>query len=252
MSESIPFYDALGANYDLLISWQARLAREGPFYRKLFEERGVRSVLDMACGTGRHAALFREWGLDVVACDPSEEMLRVCRARYGDAGIAFRSVGFAEVQSRLSRTFDAITCLGNSHPHLLTEEAAQATLNDYHASLRGGGVLIIQTLNYAQMVADGERFMGPVGGMVADRELVFLRVLDLGDQFADFNMVTLIKEAGAWRHHVETTKHRMTFRPDLERQLQVAGFADVRFYGGFQCEPYDPRTSDHLLAVAIR
>lgn len=250
MSDSTTFYDALGANYDLLINWKARLAREGPFYRRLFEEHGVKSVLDMACGTGRHAAMFRDWGLDVTACDPSQEMLRVCRRNYGDRGIEFAPVGFGEIQSLLQRTFDAITCLGNSHPHLLPEEDIRATLDDYRASLRPGGVLVIQTLNYAQMLADNDRFMAPVGGTIGDRELLFLRVFDFGEQFAEFNMVTLIKEAGSWRHSVETTRHRMTFRADLERHLRSAGFGEIRFYGDFNREPYDERTSDHLLAVA--
>ena len=252
MTGDTRFYDAVGANYDLLIDWETRLAREGPFYEQLFTKHDVGTVLDMACGTGRHAALFRKWGLEVVGCDPSREMLAVCESSFGELGIEFLPVGFGEIQAKIGRTFDAITCLGSSYPHLLTESAAQEALDDFHASLGPGGVLVLQTLNYAQMIADGERFMPPSSGLCDGKEMVFLRVLDFGDELVGFNMVTLIKEGGKWAHHVETTQHRPTFRTDLERQLRAAGFSEVSFYGAFDGSRYEERTSDHLLAVATR
>ena len=259
MSGDTQFYDALGANYDLLIDWDKRLAREAPFYEQLFAKHGVRTVLDMACGTGQHAALFRQWGLHVVGCDPSSEMLAVCESNFGKAvvgdrqGIEFLPVGFGEIQGKIGRSFDAITCLGNSYPHLLTESAAQEALDDSHASLRPGGVLVVQTLNYAQMIADNERFMPPSSGTRESKELLFLRVLDFGDELVTFNMITLIRQAeGHWEHRVETTMHRPTFCADLERQLRAAGFSDVTFYDEFDASPYEERTSAHLLAVASK
>ena len=38
--------------YDALVDWPKRLANEEPFYRQLFERYNVKSVLDVACGTG--------------------------------------------------------------------------------------------------------------------------------------------------------------------------------------------------------
>ena len=39
------------------------VGERGPFYRDLFAEAGVRTVLDTACGTGHHAEMFHSWGL---------------------------------------------------------------------------------------------------------------------------------------------------------------------------------------------
>jgi len=252
MTGDTRFYDALGADYDLLIDWEGRLAREGPFYERLFAEHAVKTVLDMACGTGQHAAVFREWGLEVVGCDPSREMMAACQSSFADLGIEFLPVGFGEIRSKIGLTFDAITCLGNSYPHLLTEADAQETLDDFHGSLRPGGVLVLQTLNYAQMIADGERFMPPATGEREGREMILLRMLDFGEELVGFNMVTLVKEGDRWRHHVEPTQHRPTFRPELEHQLRAAGFSEVAFLGGFDESAYEDRRSGHLLAVAER
>ena len=57
--------------YEAMIDWPKRLAREEPFYRRWFERCGARSVLDVACGTGHHGAMFHRWGLRVEGADLS-------------------------------------------------------------------------------------------------------------------------------------------------------------------------------------
>ena len=77
------------AAYDAMIDWKRRLERETPFYRQLFERINIQSVLDVACGTGRHAEMFHTWGLSVEGGDVSPQMLDFCRTRCGP-GIAAR------------------------------------------------------------------------------------------------------------------------------------------------------------------
>jgi ubiquinone/menaquinone biosynthesis C-methylase UbiE len=48
-----------------MIDWPKRLANESPFFHHLFDQSNVRRVADVACGTGRHADMFRSWGLEV-------------------------------------------------------------------------------------------------------------------------------------------------------------------------------------------
>jgi hypothetical protein len=60
-------FDELTRVLDELIDWPKRLASEAPFYRGLFDRVGVRRLVDVACGTRRHAALFHSWGLQVQA-----------------------------------------------------------------------------------------------------------------------------------------------------------------------------------------
>jgi ubiquinone/menaquinone biosynthesis C-methylase UbiE len=46
-----------------------------PFFRQLFTENHVQSVLDCACGTGRHLFLFHALGLEATGADASAAML---------------------------------------------------------------------------------------------------------------------------------------------------------------------------------
>jgi SAM-dependent methyltransferase len=66
--------------YEAMIDWPNRLAHEERFYRRLFERVGVRSVVDVACGTGHHAAMFHSWGLRVEGADISPAMIECARA----------------------------------------------------------------------------------------------------------------------------------------------------------------------------
>ena len=97
------FYDDIGGGYDVIIDWEERLDREEPFYRALFDEHNVRTLLDTACGTGEHAAWFSSWGIDVVATDLSQEMIEVCRLKYKDEPLTCLKAGFGTTSEVLER-----------------------------------------------------------------------------------------------------------------------------------------------------
>ena len=49
------------------------------FFRRLFADNDVNSVLDCSCGTGRDILLFDSFGCDVYGSDLSESMLAQSR-----------------------------------------------------------------------------------------------------------------------------------------------------------------------------
>jgi len=56
-------------------------------FRRVFDEGGVRSVLDCACGTGHDLVLFEKLGFEVVGSDISGAMLG--RVRKNLTGLGF-------------------------------------------------------------------------------------------------------------------------------------------------------------------
>ena len=52
-------------------------------YVAIADELGVRSVLDVGCGTGTFALLLADRGIDVVGVDPASASLDVARAKPG-------------------------------------------------------------------------------------------------------------------------------------------------------------------------
>src|SRR5579883_2504629 len=78
--------------YDRMVGWDQLLPLEMPFYAGLLERYGCRTVLDAACGTGRHALALVRAGFEVSGSDVNEGMLRLARAHFGTAGFSLRLV----------------------------------------------------------------------------------------------------------------------------------------------------------------
>jgi len=248
------FYDEIGSGYDAVIDWDSRLRRESPFFRDLFARHGVQSVLDTACGTGEHAWLFASWGLQVVATDVSQEMLEVAEEKGTGKGTEplFRPAAFGETYETLRETFDAVTCLGNSFPHVLTDELARQAAGDFAKLARPGGVLVIQQLNYEAMRLNGERFMGPQGRTIDGRENLFLRIFDLDRDPIRFTIVRMTRTHSEWEREAWETLHRARTGAEMAALLQEAGFSEVQCFGDFERAAFDAASSDQMLVVATR
>lgn len=249
----VPLYDALAADYDRFVNWEGRLSHELPFFVSLFEEHGVRRVLDAACGTGHHAIALSRRGFQVVGADLSSPMVDRARENASDAGVAatFAVAGLGEF-SALGQSFDAAICLGNSLPHLLSAAALEGALADLAAVLRPGGLLVIQNRNFDQVWVARERFMPPQSHRDAEGEWIFVRFYDFHQETVTFNMLRLRRTEDGWAQNVESTELCPIFRDDLSDALEAVGFGDIAFYGGYDGSAFDPAHSGDLIAVAKR
>jgi SAM-dependent methyltransferase len=251
----VPLYDALAGDYDRFVNWEGRLSHELPFFVHLFQEHAVRRVLDAACGTGQHAIALAHQGYQVVGTDLSAAMVLRAKANAASEAVdsevlRFEVAAFGELAT-LGQDFDAVLCLGNSLPHLLTDGALAEALADFATVLRPGGLLVIQNRNFDRVWRDRERFMEPQAYREGDDEQIFLRFYDFGEETITFNMIRLQRTAGGWVQDVESTELRPIFRDHLDAALAEAGFRDTNFYGGYDVSDFADGSGD-LVAVAVR
>ncbi len=250
----VPLYDTLAPDYDRFVNWEERLARELPFLECLFVERGVRRILDAACGTGHHAVALAQRGYWVVGADLSTAMIDRARenAKTAGAEVRFTVAGFGHLSTLGEKDLDVVLCLGNSLPHLLTASAVTEALVDFATLLRPGGLLVIQNRNFDRVWVQRDRFMEPQSYRLGDQEWVFLRFYDFHDETVTFNMIRLYRTENGWSQAVESTELRPLFGHELANALAEAGFADVTLYGGYDGTAFDPARSSDLIAVAVR
>jgi len=254
------FYDELGGSYDLMVSWGERLAREESFFSRVFRECGARHVLDAACGTGMHVIAFARAGFDATGADISPVMVEKARQNAREAGVQarFEVAGFGSLGTRVGGQFDAITCVGNSLPHLTDESSLASCLSDFASLLVPGGILVIQNRNYDRLLGERQRFMPPVARGDGEGETIFLRITEYpprgaaAEDIIDFTVVTLTRRAGAWNMHTQSTPLRALRRSALDTGLARAGFASVRAYGSYAPADFDPSKSGDLVMIATR
>jgi glycine/sarcosine N-methyltransferase len=249
----VPLYDTLAVDYDRFVNWEARLAHELPFFVERFEALGVHRVLDAACGTGHHALSLARQGYEVVGADLSEAMVQMARRNAAAAGldVAFEVAGLGSLAD-LGQTFDAVICLGNSLPHLLTEQAVAEAMADFHSVLRPGGLLVVQNRNFDRVWAEQERFMSPQTYRDGQREWIFVRFYDFQPETVTFNMIRLKREAEGWQQDVDSTELRPIFWRKMVAVLAQAGFEGIDLYGDYQSATFEADRSGDLIALARR
>ena len=243
-------YEELSETYDLMIDWPKRLRREAFLYRTVFRFNRALRVLDSACGTGMHARLFAKMGMAVTASDPVPEMIEVTRRNLGDLCADLAVARFDELPEKCPGPHDVVTCVGNSLPHVLTNEDLRKGLTSMYAVLRDGGVVIIHGNNYDKIVGNDDRVMPLHAVRQKGREYLFLRIFEGQPPVLTFHVLTLRKEGGAWTQSANKTQHRALFRDVLEKALLDVGFCYPEFYGAWDFSPFEPLKSDHLIAIA--
>jgi SAM-dependent methyltransferase len=253
--------------YDRFVDWDKRLDRESPFYRREFAAHGVRSVIDVGCGTGMLAVLWATWGLDVVGVDPGPDMLEQAARNAEQArptieaaggSVRFVSGGFGSVAGLGLGSADAITCTGNALPHIDGPACLAPTLQDFAAAMRPGGLLVLHLLNHDRLTGAHIRALPPVVREADDGTWVFLRVIDYEDDAIRFDFVTLHRPAGvwesgaAWETDSRRSLHAVLPSQFLRGELVSAGFPDVRAFGDHAGAPFRAAEDESILLVAQR
>lgn len=259
------------SDYDQMVDWDRRLARESPFFRDVFARFGVDRIIDVGCGSAKHAVMFREWGHEVVGVDPSESMLAQARENASAAGvdIPLFEGGFGELEHLVGTGYDAVITLGNGLPHVDGVAGLHATFEDFAAVLRPGGVVVLHLLNHARLIEGRVRMMPPVLRETPEGDRVFLKVLDYPEGAIMFDFVTLTRDQGvvpsadnafAYDDPAETGWHLRSRRSlhtalpvDLLRDaLDRAGFEAIESYGDHAGRPLDRATDESVIVLARR
>ncbi|WP_165403956.1 class I SAM-dependent methyltransferase [Egicoccus halophilus] len=136
-------YDARGKDYRAEAQALLGVARE--------DGREVGSLLDVACGTGRHLAVFADEVGELAGLDGSPEMLAVAASRLT------REVPLVEGDLRafdLARTFDVVTCLFSSIGHVADADELDAAVVAMARHVAPGGSLLVEPWLTPERVRD--------------------------------------------------------------------------------------------------
>ncbi|MFX0115946.1 MAG: class I SAM-dependent methyltransferase [Candidatus Hodarchaeota archaeon] len=257
-------FELNAAFYDLLVDWDRRLNNELPFFQDLFGDTKGRMILDVACGTGRHALEFARLGHLVTGIDIDSQMIELARKQINSLGLKkenrlrFLAKSFEDLiaeSSTIPGPFDFIDCIGNSLALSPTQDALGKTMKAFFNRLKVGGRLIIQLVNY-QSKQGLAHWAGPMVKR-SDRSGQLFYFTKLFDRVEP----STLKMTIAVLHRLSDNKWTAEFAEnelqafqvtDVESAVRQAGFTDWEVFGDYQKSRFDPETSPDIIIVATR
>lgn len=133
---------------------------EAPLLEQLVGDVREMEVLDLGCGTGRHAVSMASRGARVAAVDFSDRMLERAQKKSGEAKINFCAGDLTKPLPFAPATFDLILCA------LVTDHIAELEMlfREMHRLCRPAGFVVVSTVHPAMMLRGVQaRFREPDG-----------------------------------------------------------------------------------------
>jgi SAM-dependent methyltransferase len=240
-------YDALYADKDY--------GAECDLVEEIFRRAGrpIRSLLDLGCGTGRHAVELANRGYEVVGVDLSEGMLERARRRAIDTAPGATTFVRGDIQTiQLERRFDAVLSMFAVVGYQIGDDAVRATLANVRRHLEPGGVFIFDVWYGPAVIAMGpsERVkVVPTDG--GDIERKAIGTLEAGVHVCSVKYeLTQRRPGGTDATASEMHRMRYFFDEELRELLQEAGLTLLNLTAFPDVENPPSEESWNVLAVA--
>jgi SAM-dependent methyltransferase len=192
---------------------------------------GASSILDLGCGTGKHALIMAARGYSVMGVEQSEGMLESARARLVSADKSCASrIGFTagDVRNvRLGERYDVVTALFHVMSYQATNEDLSAAFQTARAHTKPNGIFIFDC------------WFGP--GVLSDPPQMRVKRLPAEDGWEltrlteprfhplenrvdiEYTLIAIDTNTGRCQQIHETHRMRYLFKPEVEMFAHANG-----------------------------
>lgn len=232
-------YGPLARRYDAL-TWDVDYGAWARYLQKHFARAGreVRSVVDLACGTGSLVLRLTRLGYAVTGVDLSPDMLALAADKC--AGLDPPPLLLRQDMSRLRllSPADAVVCCLDSLNYVTRPAAVQRTFSRVWSSLAPGGLFLfdIRTPELLRSM-DGRLCRDEGADVYCVWEGRFSQKRNILTYFMD---LFFENEDGAWTREQELHEEYAYQPAQLEEWLRAAGFVRIRQCGNLVMRPPKP------------
>jgi SAM-dependent methyltransferase len=202
-----------------------------------------KQVLDLCCGPGRHSVLMAGKGFQVTGVDGSTFLLNKACERAKEAGVDVEWIQQDMREFIRPDAFDLVTNLFTSFGYFDRDEDDLRVLTNIHASLKPGGILVMELLskeNMAMIFQPTTSQQLPDGTTLVQRHEVF------DDWNHARNEWFVIKDGKAEVFYFDLRLYSGT---EMKQLLNQAGFTEMKLYGDLEGNPFD-HEKNRLCVVA--
>lgn len=210
-------------------------------------------LLELACGTGRHALELERLGHEVLATDYSPDMLATARRRGQECAsrVEFRQADMRTIDLE-GRRFDAAVCLFDAIGYVATNDAIIQVFQSVARHVRPGGVFVFEFWHAAAMLRQWEptrvrSWMAPEGEVLR----IATTRLDPAKQLAHVTYRVLeLGLAGRYLELTETQTNRYFLVQEMSALVRAGGLEPVAWFDGFTGRTEITCDTWHVLGVA--
>ncbi len=232
---------------------------DSPYYHKLYHQRNDddaryfidnlinilkpaqgSTVLDLACGRGRHALYLSQLGFDVTGLDFSKSNIEYARKLESD------HLSFFQHDMRLPYRVNYYQYIFNfftSFGYFDCVEQHLSSLKNIFLGLKPGGVFVLDFMNShlerRKLVVDERR---EVDGLT-------FKIHRRMDDHHIFKTITFENDG---RSNVFREKVRSFQLDEIKDLLEASGFQGLQAYGNYGMDPFQVEISERLIILAFK
>ena len=151
-----------GALFDEISSYWEEIANANATEKQVnFVKKHVAAVglvLDLGCGSGRHAVALGKSGYDMIGLDVSLRLLKTAKTKAAQAGVG---LGLLRADMRFLPfrfgVFSAVVSLDSSFGYLLSKEEDLLSFGEVARTLAAGGIAVVDVFNRERFVQRYEK-----------------------------------------------------------------------------------------------
>jgi SAM-dependent methyltransferase len=204
---------------------------ERDYLVKLIEEysKHAKNILDVGCGTGKHAALLAEKGFSVIGVDLSQEMIEIAKSKQ------YKNCEYHFANARdfsLNKKFDVITSLFHVISYQTTNEILEDVFLNIRKHLNQEGIFIFDFW-YAPAVLTQKPTVRIL--RLEDEDIKITRLSEpvqyFNENVIDVNFELHIKEKVSGRYEIVHEIHKMRYFaiPELDFILEKCGLKSIKY-----------------------
>lgn len=201
------------------------------------------AVLDMGCGSGRHALLMAKKGYRVTGVDLSPLSIANAREKIKNTGIDNITFEIGDMRSYQGGPFDLVCSFFTSFGYFESDHENIRVMKNLISNMKTGGRLIMDFLN-ASYVRNTLRPSEKKS--LSGSNCRIIRKIEND----------MVVKSITFRHHSDGREEHFQERVKLygrewfEPLFKKEGLTDIRFKGDYDGSPFDAETSPRLLMTA--
>ncbi len=226
-----------------------------PFYHVLYQDRNYEeaqvfmdnlthylklpktaSILDLACGKGRHSIYLNQLGYRVLGVDLSEKSIAEAKTHETDT-LRFK---VHDMRNAFPEKFDAVFNLFTSFGYFENENDNIKTIKAIQKELKNTGFAVIDFLNITYL----KKHLVPENTKVVNG-ISFLQKRKIENNYIIKDIYFTHQEK---KYHFQERVQALTL-DDFKRYIKAANLQLLKVFGSYTLENFNPETSKRLLLI---